>query len=194
MSDEVPLDGLTDQSLLKRFRSGSADAATALYVRYAQRLELLAVGKIDRKMAVRLDPESVVQSVFRTFFRRVSLGQYDVGDREDLWKLLLVMALNKIRSGGEFHRAARRRVTRTESLADDGDPGAHDAGEPVAVTVLRMTIDELLDELPPGQREIVRLRIEGSEVDEISEKTGRAKRSVERILQGFRQQLQAQLE
>jgi RNA polymerase sigma factor (sigma-70 family) len=89
---------------------------------------------------------------------------------------------------------ARRSVSRTEALAGDREPGAHDAGEPVALTVLRMTIDELLAELPVGQREIIRLRIEGCEVSEIAEKTGRAKRSVERILQGFRQQLQTQLE
>lgn len=190
---ELPLEEWTDQSLLRQFRAGSDDAATALYVRYAQRLEHLAVSRVDRKAAVRVDPEGIVQSVFRTFFRRVSGGQYDVGDREDLWKLLLVIALNKLRSEGAFHRAAKRSVTRTEVLQDDVEQRSGAAGEPLSLTVLRMTVDELLGELPDDHRAIVGLRIEGYEVAEIATRTGRAKRSVERVLQAFRKRLQTTL-
>jgi hypothetical protein len=38
------------------------------------------------------------------------------------------------------------------------------------------------------------MRIEGREINEIAEKTRRAKRSIERILQGFRKQLSETLE
>ncbi|MFO0067017.1 MAG: helix-turn-helix domain-containing protein, partial [Pirellulaceae bacterium] len=38
-------------------------------------------------------------------------------------------------------------------------------------------------------RDVVRLRIEGFEVNQIAEKLQRSKRTVERILQGFREQL-----
>jgi DNA-directed RNA polymerase specialized sigma24 family protein len=59
----------------------------------------------------------------------------------------------------------------------------------VAFTVLKMTIEELLNDLPDGQAEIVRLRIEGHTLAEIAKITGRALRTTERVLQGFREKL-----
>ena len=135
-----------------------------------------------------------MQSVFRTFFRRAAEGQYDVPEGEEIWKLLLVIALNKIRSVGAFHRAARRDVRQTAGgeafdQAIDAEPGQDEA----ALTVLRMVIDEVLDALPASHRPIVELRIEGHEVAEIAEQVQRSKRTVERVLQEFRQRLDAQI-
>src|SRR2546428_2278489 len=87
---------LSDRSLLGRIRRGQKDAATVLYMRYAERLRALAVAQCSPGLAKRVEPDDIVQSVFRTFFRRVTQGQYDVPAGEELWKLLLVMALNKI--------------------------------------------------------------------------------------------------
>ena len=190
---EFSLSQLTDRSLLKRFRTGNQDAATALYLRYAKRLERLAKVNVSRSLAARVDTEDVVQSVFRTFFRRVTQGQYEVGDQEDLWRLLLVMALNKIRSSGTFHRAAKRDIGSTEPLPDHLPETKSRAEGELALNVLKLTIQELVGAMPFEQRSIVLLRIEGYEVQEIAVKTGRAKRSVERILQSFRGQLQNSL-
>src|SRR5438552_7748541 len=86
----------TDASLLRRFRSGEDDAATELYRRYAARLLDLAAAKASPDLKRRVDPEDIVQSVFRTFFRRAALGEYEVPDGDELWKLFLVIGLNKI--------------------------------------------------------------------------------------------------
>src|SRR5215218_1826604 len=86
----------SDRSLLARYRSGSQDAATQLYLRYVARLLRLVDGRLGSDLATRLDPEDVVQSVFRSFFRGVDQGFYDVPDGEELWGLFLVMALNKV--------------------------------------------------------------------------------------------------
>ena len=56
---------------------------------------------------------------------------------------------------------------------------------------LRLTIEQALDDLPPEHRQMVQMRIQGHEVADIARQTGRAKRSVERILQGFRHSLAA---
>ena len=191
---EISLSQLTDRSLLKRFRTGNQDAATALYLRYAKRLERLAKINVSRSLAARVDTDDVVQSVFRTFFRRVSQGQYEVGDQEDLWRLLLVMALNKIRSSGTYHRAAKRDIGSTQPLPDQLPESEGQGGGGMALNVLKMTIQELVGAMPVEQQTIVMLRIEGYEVQEIAAKTGRAKRSVERILQAFRGQLQNSLD
>ena len=61
----------TDHSLLRRFRGGSEDAATQLYLRYAHRLRALARAKCAPDLAQRLDVEDIVQSVFGSFFREI---------------------------------------------------------------------------------------------------------------------------
>jgi DNA-directed RNA polymerase specialized sigma24 family protein len=103
----------------------------------------------------------------------------------------LVIALNKVRAAGAFHRAAKRDVRITVGgaaydRAVDSQSG-HDEG---ALAVLKLVIDELLEELPAANRQIIELRIEGHEVNEIAEKVERSKRTVERVLQAFRARLE----
>lgn len=184
---------LTDRSLLRRYRGGQADAATALYLRYANRLQHLADTQTDPRIALQVDPEGIVQSVFRTFFRRVSDGHYDVIESEELWKLFLVIALNKIRRSANHHRAAKRDATGVKSL-DDGLLEVASERDQRALITLRMTIQETLEQVPETQRRVIMLRIEGFEVQEIADQVGRSKRSVERLLQDFRASLRATID
>jgi RNA polymerase sigma-70 factor (ECF subfamily) len=183
---------VSDRTLLRRFQQGQTDASTELYIRYAQRLMAVAASQTSADLAQRVDPEDIVQSVFRTFFRRATLGQYTVPEGEELWKLLLVIALNKIRATGAFHRAEKRDVKRTSGgesyeLAIQSESGRDEA----ALSLLRMVVEELLQDLPEAHRKIIELRIEGHEVNEIATAVQRSKRSVERELQEFRQRLQS---
>jgi RNA polymerase sigma-70 factor (ECF subfamily) len=180
-----------DDSLLRRFRGGDEDAATQLYLRYAGRLRAMARAQSARELARRVDPEDIVQSVFRTFFRRAAAGEYEVPAGDELWKLFLVIGLNKVRAVAAFHKAAKRDVRQT--AGGDAVATAPLATQEDDLRVLRMTIEELLAPLPAKHREIITLRIEGHEVADIAAKTGRAKRSVERILQEFRTRLQGVL-
>jgi RNA polymerase sigma-70 factor (ECF subfamily) len=186
----MPEDESSDRSLLWRFRNGQADAPTRLYLRYAERLQALADRQTSAELGRRLDPEDIVQTVFRTFFRRVAEGNYDVPDGEEIWKLLLVIALHKIRDAGVYHKAAKRDVRRTSSgeandLAIQNAAGKDEA----ALAVLQMVVNDVLEGLPESHRRMIELRIEGHEVAEISQEVGRSKRSVERVLQVFRQRM-----
>jgi RNA polymerase sigma-70 factor (ECF subfamily) len=187
-----PGDAATDRSLLRRLQSGQADASTELYLRYAERLLALAASQSSPDLARRVDPEDIVQSVFRTFFRRASLGHYAVPDGEEIWKLLLVIALNKVRATGAFHRAAKRDVRRTAGgEAFERAVESHPDRDGSALDTLRMVIEELLEGLPEAHRRIIELRIEGHEVNDIAAAVKRSKRSVERVLQDFRRRLDA---
>ncbi len=187
---EDRVESQSDGSLLRRVRGGEDDAATALYLRYAGRLRALTASQASPDLQRRVDPDDIVQSVFRTFFRRAAKGDYDLPDGDELWKLFLVIGLNKVRALGAYHKAAKRDVRQTQ------DGGAFDAamqtavcGDDASLQVLKMTIDELLTPLPAEYRQIVDLRVSGCEVAEIAERVKRSRRSVERILQEFRQQL-----
>lgn len=180
----------SDRSLLRRFQAGEQDAATALYKRYAQRLQRLAERNTASDLASRFDAEDVVQSVFRTFFRRVKIGHYDLPEGEELWRLLLVISLNKIRSLATHHRAQKRSVSATvaadpQAMSQIADSASSD----VALESLQMVVHEVLNDLPEAQQRIILLRIDGCQVEEIAAQTERSKRTVERVLQTFRQRL-----
>ncbi|XZE51906.1 RNA polymerase sigma factor [Planctomycetaceae bacterium SH139] len=185
----------SDRSLLRRMHSGSdEDAAYNLYVRYAERLIQLARQKTPADLATRVDPEDIVQSVFRTFFRRASAGQYDVPEGEELWKLLLVIALNKLRSQGAFHRAGKRDVQKTAALAAGQEIAGNGTEAEMAKRFLQMSIDEVVSKLPAASQTIIRLRIEGYEMQEIAQRVQRSKRTVERVLQAFRSAMMSELD
>jgi RNA polymerase sigma-70 factor (ECF subfamily) len=101
-----------DRDLLVKLRKGDELAAAQLYQRYADRLKALAQKNTGRDLANRFDSEDVIQSVFRCFFERARNGLYDVPSGGDLWPLLLVIALQKVRSYGTYHRAGCRDVRR----------------------------------------------------------------------------------
>ncbi len=191
LNDQEGMDTVsTDHSLIRRFRSGEQDAATQLYLRYAARLQALASSQTSPTLASRFDPEDVVQSVFRTFFRRASQGLYDVPPGEELWQLLLVIALNKIRELAAFHRAQKRDVGKTHGsqTLEDYRHASHTDDE-TSLRIFQMVLDDLLGEMPATRRAIIEMRIEGYQVEEIARRAERSKRTVERILRDFRQKL-----
>src|SRR5262249_11311177 len=104
---------ITDGSLLQALRDGRPEAANELYRRYADRIRALARAKLSRGVACRLDPDDIVQSVFRRFFHAASSGRYQLPSSEELWDLLLVITLNRLRSAEQHHRAGKRDLRQT---------------------------------------------------------------------------------
>jgi RNA polymerase sigma-70 factor, ECF subfamily len=185
---------MSDHSLLRRVREGQPDAATTLYLRYVEHLQALVRRQTSAQLATRLDTEDIVQSVFRTLFRRVVQNHYDVPAGEDLWRLILVLALHKVRNVARYHRSEKRDVQRTISMDQLSSMAEISSSrDEAAVQLLKMVIDEMAAEMPEGSRQIIELRVEGYEVSEIAERTGRAKRSVERVLQQFKEQMRVAL-
>lgn len=187
--DASALETASDRSLLHRFQQGDADAATQLYRRYAHRLRALTRQKCPNDLNSRFDADDIVQSVFRSFFRVAREGLYEVPDGADLWRLLLVIALNKIRTRGAFHRAAKRDVRLTCGIDADQMPASRHLDQDAEAAFLQMVADEALERLPDQHRLTARLRLEGYEVAEIAAKMGRSKRTVERLLQECRHKL-----
>jgi RNA polymerase sigma-70 factor (ECF subfamily) len=184
----------SDRSLLRRLRDGNPDAALQIYLRYAHRLHALARDKCRPALSARLDAEDIVQSVFRNFFRAAQQGCYDVPAGEELWKLLLVIALNNIRDKHAFHESPRRDVRRT--LSGDRVDWSADASvshDEAGYHFLQLVIEETIATLPPPHQQMIEQRLEGHEVADIAKHVGRSKRTVERVLQEFRATLRSAL-
>ncbi len=183
-----PVASGTDESLLLRYQSGDEDAATDIYLRYAHRLRALARQYCTPNFASRFDADDVIQSVFRAFFHGARRRAYAVPPEGELWGLLMVLAINKIRTLVGYHQAEKRAVGQT-SLVPDLDSHPATATDDSAAAFLRLVLAEQMAALPESNRLIIRLRTEGYEVGEIADRTGRSRRTVERVLQDFRARL-----
>jgi RNA polymerase sigma-70 factor (ECF subfamily) len=183
----------SDHSLLQRIQDGSQNAATILYGRYASRLRRLIVANCSADLTRCLEPDDILQSVFRRFFEQARKGLYDAPNDADLWKVLLVIALNRVRDLGDFYRAGKRDVRLTVSGSADDTLLRQSVTDESATALLQLVVEESLAMLPPLSRTVCELRLAGHEVEEISERVGRSRRTVERVLQDCRRRLLATL-
>ena len=182
----------SDRSLVRRFRNGENQAATELYLRYAVKLESLAKRQMSTKLAARLDAEDVVQSVFRTFFRRAGEPFFDAPTGNQIWQLLLVIALNKVRHLGRFHRQQCRDVGRTVSA--ELETTNSETVDHVPLQILEMVVTDAMGNLPAYQRQMIELRLAGHTAEEIAIHTKRCSRTVERILKRFREDMKKHID
>lgn len=187
LSSEPSVRSPSDRSLVRYIRAGDQAAADALYKRYADRIRRLVRASYPSTFAGRFDPDDVVQSVFRVVYRQIKAQKYEVPADGDLWRLLAVLAANKLRDHIRHHRTAKRNVYQTAN-GDDPDRTPARVDE-TAETHLRMTVDDYLTKLSEADRRVVAARLLGHTVNEIATETGRAIRTIERVLRHARDRL-----
>jgi RNA polymerase sigma-70 factor (ECF subfamily) len=185
-----PSEEPTDHALIDRSRAGDQNAATTLYVRYSKRLTSLVRRRCPAPLARTAGVEDIVQSVFGVLFQRISKGLYDVPDGDELWKLILVIALNKIRAKATYYQALKRDRNRAAAGAATRQRiPLQEITDGPGLEHVELVLEEILERLPAPNRLMAQLRIDGYKVAEVAELTGRSRRSVERILQETRLKL-----
>jgi RNA polymerase sigma factor (sigma-70 family) len=182
----------SDAEEVRQTGNGRGEAFALLYRQYASRLRAVVWSQTSRALAPRFDPEDVVQDVFSVLFVEVVAGRCRIPEGQDAWALLVVVALNRIRALANWHRAARRDIRRTlgGNLSERLIRSVA-APEDWPLVELRLLTGEILDRLPPAQRRVVELRIDGDDVATIATKVRRSTRTVERFLHQFRSRLRA---
>src|SRR5262249_17397042 len=117
--------------------------------RYSERLLQIAGRELPSRLRGRLDPEDVVQSVYRSFFARLKAGEFRFEDSHDVWRLLTVMTYHKVQNAIKHHQRRRRDVRRENvSHVIENSPGAHKEPGPDDVVILYDCLEELLRGLP----------------------------------------------
>lgn len=188
-----PSSSLTN--VVQRYRQGDPDAARELFGYYAQRLSRLAEQYISRRLAGRVDGDDVVQSVFRTFFRRTAQGEFQIDSSAQLWQLLVRITVRKARSQGRYHTAAVRDV-RAEQPGGGEDWLTAAAGRepgPEEAAILMDQIEAVLEGLPTLYCQVLERRLQGHSVAEIASQLKVARRTVDRGLQFLQQRLETRL-
>jgi DNA-directed RNA polymerase specialized sigma24 family protein len=186
----------TNQSfvdIMSRLRRGDSDAEAAVFHRFARRLIALARSRLDGQIRQKIDPEDVLQSVYKSFFQRQAQGQFVLDNWDALWALLTLITARKCGRWIDFFHAERRDVRMEDpARAQEGLDVAALAGgpSPVEAAVLTETLQELLTGLSDSHRNIVALGLHGYTTAEISEKVGRSERTVNRVLESVGKKLE----
>jgi RNA polymerase sigma-70 factor (ECF subfamily) len=181
---------ISNQVLVERWRAGDQDAARRLFDRYVDRLAAVARNRIGHRLTARVDPDDVVQSVFRTFFGRVRGGQFSIDEHDDLCKLLTKITVHKTLRQVEFQQAQRRNPGQETPQGDEPHARlmellAHDPSPEATVTFLD-EFNYFLGALRPEERTILELRLEGHDNDAVALKLGVSDRKVRRVVERMR--------
>lgn len=181
-------EGDSAAQLLSRWRAGDGQAAEEIFVRYARHLCQLAEDHLSRRLAGRLDGEDVVQSVFRTFFRRSAAGDFHITGSDQLWSLLVQITLRKARAQGRRHTAERRDVGVEQPHVVMPEALARDPAPEEAAAFLDQ-IDVVLQGLPDLHCHVLDLRLQGQEVVNIARQLNVSRQTVYRALHVMQQRL-----
>jgi RNA polymerase sigma-70 factor (ECF subfamily) len=183
---EVP----SDRAFLELWRAGDESAARHLFNRHVDRLVALAGRHISERLAGRVDPEDVVQSVFRTFFHRAREGQFHVEGPDDLCKLLARITVHKTLRQIAFHRRAKRNQAQEASQGTEVEAILRELSDreppPEEVAAFLDQLSHFLEHLGGQDREILSLRMDGYSTGEIAGKLGVSDRKIRRLLERIR--------
>ncbi len=185
--------------LLERWRNGDEQAAAILFDRYVDRLLALARSRLSERMQRRVGPEDVVQLAYGSFFRRTSQQQYTLEKSGDLWGLLAAITITKLQQQVEFHSAQKRRVYAEESQQAGGStfgiqPQALvQQPTPAEAAAMIEEVKAVMEGLDPLSRRILELALQNASIEEISDQIHRSGRTVRRVLQSVREQLEKRL-
>lgn len=110
---------------LNNLRAGQSQAAAPIWRRYQAKLVSLASQQLEANPDRAVDGEDVVQSSFRNVCLAVQNGKYpDIDNREDLWGLLYIATVNRVRQHYRELKAVKRshissRQTLKPSILED---------------------------------------------------------------------------
>ncbi|WP_165226621.1 RNA polymerase sigma factor [Aquisphaera insulae] len=179
------------RSLLNRIRLGDEDAARELLARYESKVRMVVRRKLPRLLRLRFDSMDFLQSVWKSFFRRIRAGENDIVGEQNLIAFLAWAARNKVVD--EYRHAAtlKQDIRRERNVDQVGldDPALVDPETPSQTARAKETLEKLRDHLPVQRREVIELKAAGYTCAEIGKRLGMSERTVQRILEELRHRL-----
>jgi RNA polymerase sigma-70 factor (ECF subfamily) len=162
--------------LLSRIRAGDALAAEELVRTYEPEIRrAIRVRLTDARLRRLVDSIDICQSVLAGFFVRTAAGQFDIETPEELLRLLVTMARNRVIDWARRSQADRRDGRRDVSLeGENGESPQFAAREPgpVSVLVSRELIEQVRNRLAPEELRLMEQRAEGRNWSEIAAELG----------------------
>jgi len=109
----------TFREFIRKVRAGDEQAAADLVRQYEPLIRREVRLRLDdRRLGRILDSMDVCQSVMASFFVRTAAGQFDLEQPQQLVRLLVAMARNKLASAARWQQRQRRDRRRTTSSSE----------------------------------------------------------------------------
>jgi RNA polymerase sigma-70 factor (ECF subfamily) len=168
MSDDSDFD-----ALIQRLRRGDQDAAAELVRRYEPAIRrAVRFRLVDTRLGAMLDSMDICQSVLASFFVRATAGQYDLDQPEQLLKLLVTMARNKLAGQARRQQAERRDYRRLTPVADHARELVAEGVSPSRQVAAQDLLQEVYRRLSPEERRLAELRNQGADWAAIAAEVG----------------------
>lgn len=185
-------DPTSETGFRARLAAGSESAANELVQRYRAKLCWLVEREMDRRLFRREDPEDVVQSALRSFFRGIEEGRFQIDHSGSLWALLEKVAMNKLLKHKEKQVASKRSPAK-EVLVEAEYLHSRDP-TPAEAALVTDLIQTVISGLGSPYPEIVRLRLQGCTETEIAQELGCGRQAVHYRLQRIRNRFESLLD
>src|SRR5262245_46719373 len=112
-------DRTTFADFIRRIRAGDEEAAVELVRQYEPLIRReVRMHLEDQRLGRLLDSMDICQSVLASFFVRTAAGQYDLDQPDQLLKLLVTMARNKLVSESRRQQRQRRDIRRQTATGE----------------------------------------------------------------------------
>jgi RNA polymerase sigma-70 factor (ECF subfamily) len=180
---------------LTRLQARDDTAAQELFGRFTFQLIALARHRMGAGLRHKVDPEDVVQSAYKSFFLRYDEGNLAAVNWNSLWGLLTLITVRKCAERVAYHRAECRDAAREVSppRGEDAAPAPEPFGReptPLEAAVMGETVEQLLASLHEDERPVLELSLQGYTTREVSERLGRAERTVRLLRERIRHRLE----
>ena len=197
----MAVDGNHASQWARRFVAGDAEVVEEFWQEYGDRLQRLADQHLTTRLQHRVGPDDVVQSACRTFFRRARRGDFELADREGLWRLLCAITVTKVRQQVRFH--LRQKRTPQAEVPEDGSGNSSSTGPrdvvdpqspPDEAVALADQLRQVMDALEAEEQQVVQLRLAECSVPEVAQQMQCSERTVRRMQNRVRSRLAGMLE
>ena len=169
--------------LLAQTRRGDQAAAAELVRRYEPAVRrAIRVRLLNPRLRRVLDSMDVCQSVLASFFVRTALGQFELNSSEDVLKLLVRMARNKVAGLVRYEQAERRDNRRLEAGSDEAARMPARGDTPSQMVAGSELLLEFRRRLSPEEQHLAEQRRLGREWVEIAAELGQTPEALRKRL------------
>lgn len=168
MSDEDSF-----EALIARIRAGDHRAAEELVRLYEPLVRReLRVKMSSRRLGRVVDSVDICQSVWSSFFVRVAAGQYDLENPQQLARLLISMARNKLASQTRRQTSQKRDVSRMDFDGELLSSIPNRDSSPSTQLKVNELLDLIHEKLSDDERKVSELRRTGLTWEAVAEILG----------------------
>jgi RNA polymerase sigma factor (sigma-70 family) len=158
---------------IRRIRAGDDAAAVELVRQFEPLIRREVRSRIaDNRLNRAFDSGDVSQSVFGNFFTRVTSGDYELDRPEQLVRLLVTMARNRLMSRARNERRLVRDVRRVATAPTALEQAATKLPSPSQIASQKEQLELLKASLSDTEQQIFELRSAGFSWDEVATQMG----------------------